>query len=135
MWFLERLGFHTSQDELKLLVGKPTLDYIEFHFFYDILIKREKNSSSPSSSSSSSSFSNDDIGMEKDLEEAFRVFDLNGDGFISSEELQSALLRLGLWDEQSTRGLDCKCMISLYDTNSDGMLDFQEFRNMMLLTS
>lgn len=69
---------------------------------------------------------------DTDLLEAFRVFDLNGDGFISSEELQSVLSRLGMWDERS--GKDCGRMINAYDSNRDGRLDFEEFKNMMLLT-
>ncbi|PPD96537.1 hypothetical protein GOBAR_DD06422 [Gossypium barbadense] len=68
-----------------------------------------------------------------DLAKAFKVFDLNGDGFISCEELEYVLGRLGLWDENS--GKDCRSMIWYYDTNSDGMVDFQEFKNMMLHSS
>ena len=60
------------------------------------------------------------------------MFDLNGDGFISCEELQNVLSRLGLWDEKS--GKDCTRMICMYDTNLDGVLDFEEFKNMMLLS-
>ncbi|KAG6390432.1 hypothetical protein SASPL_148166 [Salvia splendens] len=64
---------------------------------------------------------------------AARVFDLN-DGFISGEELRIALGRLGLWDEKSC-GLDCMQMIGVYDTNSDGLLDFEEFKEMMSMDS
>ncbi|KAJ6920124.1 calcium-binding protein CML44 [Populus alba x Populus x berolinensis] len=67
-----------------------------------------------------------------DLVKAFQVFDSNGDGFISIEELQSMLSRLGLWDE--TTGKDCRSMICRYDTNLDGVLDFDEFKKMMLHT-
>ncbi|KAG9130512.1 hypothetical protein Leryth_026692 [Lithospermum erythrorhizon] len=62
MWFLERLGFHTSQDELKLLVGKPTLDYIEFHFFWRYSNKKGENLLLPLSSSFERRYC-----MEKDL--------------------------------------------------------------------
>ncbi|MCE3050765.1 hypothetical protein HAX54_048046 [Datura stramonium] len=64
---------------------------------------------------------------------AFKVFDLNGDGFISCEELQKVLSRLGLWDENE--GSDCKNMIHMYDTNLDGVLDFEEFKSMMLVSN
>ncbi|KAL3840053.1 hypothetical protein ACJIZ3_024644 [Penstemon smallii] len=62
---------------------------------------------------------------------AFKVFDLDGDGFISCEELQIALSRLGLWDEHCS-GQDCKDMIGMFDTNSDGFVDFEEFKDMVL---
>ncbi|KAI5650423.1 hypothetical protein M9H77_36428 [Catharanthus roseus] len=114
---LEGIGIHTSEDELELLVGKKSLDRIDFLFFHETIIKGNNNKSEYSV-------------LENDLREAFAVFDENGDGFISSEELQSALLRLGLWDERC--GGDCRSMISVYDVNSDGKLDFEEFKNMML---
>ncbi|KAL2519969.1 putative calcium-binding protein CML44 [Forsythia ovata] len=74
---------------------------------------------------------NQDSLIENDLHKAFEVFDSNGDGLISSEELQNALSRLGLWDEHSSSP-DCKSIITAYDTNSDGFLDFEEFKDMML---
>jgi calcium-binding protein CML len=70
---------------------------------------------------------------ECDLFEAFKVFDSNGDGFISCEELQSLLSKLGLWDEKT--GKDCRSMLCRYDTNLDGVVDFEEFKKMMLRTS
>ncbi|XP_073271956.1 probable calcium-binding protein CML44 [Primulina huaijiensis] len=124
MWLLEKINVPAKRDELELLVGEKSLDYIDFLFFYQTLIKgnmfQEK---------SLLEHEDDDV-SEMDLRKAFRVFDLNGDGFISCEELQIALSRLGLWDERC--GQDCKRMIDVYDTNSDGFLDFEEFKDMML---
>ncbi|CAN6476147.1 unnamed protein product [Victoria cruziana] len=66
---------------------------------------------------------------ERELLESFKVFDEDGDGFISSEELERVLVRLGLWKEGDG---DCMAMISKFDSNMDGRLDFQEFKDMML---
>ncbi|KAI8015416.1 putative calcium-binding protein CML44, partial [Camellia lanceoleosa] len=80
-----------------------------------------------------------DKDLESDLAKAFKVYDLNGDGFMSRpkpgpmEEIQDMLSRLGLWKEH--RGKNSMNMIKVYDTNSDGVLDFEEFKNMMLLTN
>ncbi|XP_031281592.1 probable calcium-binding protein CML44 [Pistacia vera] len=131
-WVLERIGVHYSLEELELLFEKPTLDFDEFLFFCDSLISNQKATTSSSNENEESEEVEKDDDEESDLFEAFSVFDLNGDGFITSEELQSVLARLGMWDE--TSGKDCRSMIRVYDTNSDGVLDFEEFKNMMLRT-
>ncbi|CDP11943.1 unnamed protein product [Coffea canephora] len=121
-WLLEKIGFQTSIDELQVLMGsRKCLDSIDFFFFYDIVIEKQKKGGDEAS---------DDL-EDSDLIKAFKVFDLNDDGFISCEELQSVLSRLGLWDEQNCQDY-CKRMISMYDMNSDGLLDFEEFKFMML---
>ncbi|KAL7095039.1 hypothetical protein ACP275_10G000600 [Erythranthe tilingii] len=67
---------------------------------------------------------------ESDLSEAFKVFDMDGDGYISARELQSVLGKLGLQDEG--RELDrVEMMISSVDQNHDGRVDFFEFKHMM----
>ncbi|KAL7263133.1 hypothetical protein ACSBR1_001335 [Camellia fascicularis] len=120
---LERIGVQTSLDELESLVGKTSLDVLDFIFFYDTIVKRDQ-----------SEIGKEDVNdLECDLFKAFKVYDLNGDGFISCEELQNVLSRLGLWNEYC--GKDCKNMINMYDMNSDGKLDFEEFKNMMLPTN
>lgn len=128
MWLLESIGVQTSLDELELLVGKKGfLDPIDFLLFHDIVISGK---SMDEKKLRKKEQEEEERNIEKDLVQAFEVFDLNRDGFISSEELQSALSKLGLLDEQC--GKDCKSMINVYDTNSDGKLDFEEFKNMML---
>ncbi|XP_071720233.1 calcium-binding allergen Bet v 3-like [Rutidosis leptorrhynchoides] len=66
---------------------------------------------------------------EADLNEAFKVFDENGDGFISANELQIVLSKLG-FNEANEIGR-VKMMISSVDLNHDGRVDFSEFKDMM----
>jgi calcium-binding protein CML len=66
---------------------------------------------------------------EEDMREAFRVFDQNGDGFITDEELRSVLASMGL--KQGRTLEDCKKMISKVDVDGDGMVNFKEFKQMM----
>lgn len=133
---LQRIGFvQFSLEELEQLVGKPCLNLDDFLFFYESI-------SNPPAHAVDEEDGEEELVVqgggeeeeeESDIAKAFKVFDLNGDGFISCEELEYVLGRLGLWDEKS--GKDCRSMIWYYDTNLDGMVDFQEFKNMMLHSS
>ncbi|CAN4075712.1 unnamed protein product [Withania somnifera] len=123
---LDKIGACTDLDELQSLVGKTSLNFIDFLFFYDAMVKKNHGEKIKEDN-------NIDNNLEDDLVEAFKVFDLNGDGFISCEELQKVLSRLGLWDEKE--GSDCKNMIHMFDTNFDGLLDFEEFKNVMLVSN
>ncbi|KAL7613621.1 probable calcium-binding protein CML44 [Lactuca sativa] len=112
-WLLDTMKISSSVDELQSLTGKMGLSFPEFLDFYTITIEgkdTEKDS-------------------ESDLFKAFLVFDRNRDGLICDEELQEALSSLGLWDDKGD--MDVKSMIKAYDANSDGFLDFQEFKKMM----
>ncbi|URE41739.1 hypothetical protein MUK42_06483 [Musa troglodytarum] len=67
--------------------------------------------------------------VEEDMKEAFRVFDEDGDGFISAAELQAVLSKLGLPEGRSIARV--REMICSVDQNSDGQVDFGEFKHMM----
>ncbi|XP_078433309.1 putative calcium-binding protein CML45 [Wolffia australiana] len=60
-----------------------------------------------------------------EMQEAFSVFDVNGDGFIDAEELQIVLCRLGFREIATVE--NCRRMISACENKSDGKLDFFEF--------
>ncbi|KAK4776497.1 hypothetical protein SAY86_005185 [Trapa natans] len=66
---------------------------------------------------------------ESDLREAFKVFDENGDGYISAKELQAVLDKLGLVEGKEMARVEQ--MIGSFDRNRDGRVDFTEFKDMM----
>ncbi|KAM3061779.1 hypothetical protein ACUV84_004839 [Puccinellia chinampoensis] len=68
-------------------------------------------------------------GEDEDMKEAFRVFDENGDGFISAAELQTVLKKLGLAEARSLAAV--QEMICNVDRDRDGQVDFGEFKIMM----
>ncbi|MCD7470715.1 hypothetical protein HAX54_010740 [Datura stramonium] len=66
---------------------------------------------------------------EKDLKDAFDVFDHDKDGLISEEELSKILSSLGL--KEGGKLDHCKEMIKKVDVDGDGMVNFDEFKKMM----
>uniref|UniRef100_A0ACD6ABV9 Uncharacterized protein n=1 Tax=Avena sativa TaxID=4498 RepID=A0ACD6ABV9_AVESA len=68
-------------------------------------------------------------GEDEEIREAFKVFDVDGDGFISAAELQEVLRKLGLPEASSLATV--REMIWNVDRNSDGQIDFGEFKCMM----
>nr|XP_034576246.1 probable calcium-binding protein CML32 [Setaria viridis] len=66
---------------------------------------------------------------EEEMREAFKVFDVDGDGFISAAELQEVLKKLGLPEASSMANV--REMICNVDRDHDGRVDFSEFKCMM----
>ncbi|XP_021599944.1 calcium-binding protein CML38 [Manihot esculenta] len=64
----------------------------------------------------------------KDLKEAFKMYEMEESGCITPKSLKRMLSRLG----QSTTIDVCKTMIAQFDLNGDGVLNFDEFKVMML---
>uniref|UniRef100_A0A3B4E1Q2 EF-hand domain-containing protein n=2 Tax=Pygocentrus nattereri TaxID=42514 RepID=A0A3B4E1Q2_PYGNA len=69
----------------------------------------------------------DMIGV-KELRDAFREFDSNGDGQISLAELREAMKKL-MGEQLNTREIDE--ILRDVDLNGDGLVDFEEFVRMM----
>lgn len=65
--------------------------------------------------------------IEEATRKAFKIFDVDKDGFISSEELLSVMLSLG---EEVTKQ-EVKEMISVADLDDDGLISFDDFRTLM----
>ncbi|KAJ8615840.1 hypothetical protein MRB53_035212 [Persea americana] len=112
---LENLGIYISDKDLVTMIekidanGDGCVDISEFQTLYQMIM--------------------DERDEEDDMREAFNVFDQNGDGFITVEELRSVLVSLGL--KQGKTVEDCKKMIWKVDVDGDGMVNFKEFRQMM----
>ncbi|XP_055602120.1 calmodulin-A-like [Uranotaenia lowii] len=70
-----------------------------------------------------------DFNNEEELKEAFRIFDRDGNGMISAEELKVALKSFGeqLSDEEVEE------LLREADVNCDGQIDYEEFVRMITL--
>ncbi|XP_038906141.1 putative calcium-binding protein CML19 [Benincasa hispida] len=64
----------------------------------------------------------------KELREAFKMYEMEGSGFITAESLRRMFKKLG--ETKISLG-DCKAMIAKFDLDGDGVLSFDEFKVMM----
>lgn len=111
------LGQQPTEDEIQIMMDSVDTDQngvIDFNEFLDLM----KNH-----------FYSDDMApsIEDELLEAFRIFDKNGDGFITEEELKGALLNLG----ERLTSEEIKDMIRAADKDGNGSIDYNEFVEMM----
>ena len=58
-----------------------------------------------------------------EIEEAFKVFDTDGNGFISTDELRDVMQSI----DQDVRRADINEMIKQADASGDGQIDIDEF--------
>ncbi|KAK8639288.1 hypothetical protein V6N13_137676 [Hibiscus sabdariffa] len=63
----------------------------------------------------------------KELKDAFDMYDLDKNGLISANELHAVMKRLG----EKCSLSDCRRMISQVDKDGDGNVNFEEFKKMM----
>ena len=66
--------------------------------------------------------------FEAELKEAFNVFDADGNGFISAQELMSVLNNIG----ESVTDEEIDLMINEADLDGDGQMDWDEFVKIMM---
>ncbi|XWS47565.1 hypothetical protein CRYUN_Cryun14cG0163200 [Craigia yunnanensis] len=63
----------------------------------------------------------------KELKDAFNMYDLDKNGLISANELHAVMKRLG----EKCSLSDCRRMINQVDKDGDGNVNFEEFKKMM----
>ncbi|OAY25930.1 calcium-dependent protein kinase 21 [Manihot esculenta] len=108
---LARLGSRLSETEVKQLMeaadvdGNGTIDYIEF---ISATMHRYR------------------LERDEHLYKAFLYFDKDNSGYITRDELESAMKEYGMGDEASIKEI-----ISEVDTDNDGRINYEEFCTMM----
>ena len=65
---------------------------------------------------------------DKELKDAFKVFDTDGSGTISKKELMALMKSLG----QNLSEAELEAMMAEVDTDKSGEIDFKEFKSMMM---
>lgn len=64
---------------------------------------------------------------DKEMEDLFRVFDLNKDGYITEQEISNIMGSLN----EKVRKRDIRKMVKVADRNKDGKISFVEFKEMV----
>ncbi|KMZ56978.1 Calcium-binding protein CML24 [Zostera marina] len=111
----------TADEDIKSMMeevdtnGDGSIDMNEFTDFFD-----EKNQKKE--------WEGEGKDADESLMEAFKTYDLDGDGFISIQELQTVMMRLHI----NCSVEDCAKMIEGVDSDGNGRVDFQDFKNMMV---
>lgn len=108
--FLKTMSQEEALNEVNRILDMVDLDqngYVDYSEFLMATVKKET------------------VSNKKNLETAFRLFDLDGNGTISAKELKNIL------------GEDCSDIvweevISKVDQNGDGSIDLKEFKDMMM---
>lgn len=117
---IRSLGQSPTPEELRDMVrdvdadGNGTIEFAEFLALMSRKADADNDASDP----------------EEELREAFRVFDKDHDGHISKAELRHVMISLGekLTDEEVEE------MIQEADLDGDGLVNFDEFVRMMMLS-
>ncbi|XP_053388872.1 uncharacterized protein LOC123524074 [Mercenaria mercenaria] len=111
---MRSLGQNPTDTELRDMINEVDIDgngEIDFGEFLEMMAKRCHDHPDP----------------QRELREAFNVFDKDGDGFISAEELRVVMTNLG---EKLTKK-EVDEMLREADINGDGKIDYDEFVQMM----
>ncbi|TYH31414.1 hypothetical protein ES288_A01G172000v1 [Gossypium darwinii] len=111
---MKSLGQHPSDEELHNMIKEFDADgdgFINFNEFIELNTKGV-----------------DSEEVLENLKDAFSVYDIDGNGWVSAEELHEVLKSLG--DECSIA--ECRKMISGVDNDGNGMIDFEEYKVMMM---
>lgn len=123
--FMGRFGVEMSEEEAVSMlqsVDKNADGCVDFEEFYSLYRSLSDEMAGPAE--------DDAVDEEEDtLEQVFKVFDKNGDGHITPQELQEVLMKLGIPEARSIR--NCEEMIQRVDSNGDKKIDFSEFKAMM----
>jgi calmodulin len=108
------LGADPTDDEMSQIISEAdpnNTGMITFEQFLDIYAVRAKEPNS-----------------EEDLIEAFKIFDSDGSGTISADELRTVMMTLG---EKLSRE-EAEAMIKEADVDGDGNINYKEFVNTLV---
>jgi len=134
-FMLKNMGINVRDELVGELIkeashnGHDLMDEKEFLQWVARIQALSDDSPTPSTSSSKSgSHPENDDDLAQDLIAAFRVFDRDGNGYITRDELQTAMdmMQENVTETQVTE------MLQLADLDKDGKINYEEFARLLL---
>ncbi|GBG33518.1 Calmodulin [Hondaea fermentalgiana] len=113
------LGLDPSDDEVRRMFDEVDVDgsgEISFEEFLEIMAEMSGESSTEK-----------EPGQAENWAEAFKIFDLDGDGFVTAAELGKVLENMG----EPLKDYELQEMIDEVDKDKDGKLNLEEFVHVM----
>ncbi|GAM27303.1 hypothetical protein SAMD00019534_104780, partial [Acytostelium subglobosum LB1] len=112
---MKSLGQNPTEEELKDIISEVDADgngSIEFPEFLAMMTSSKLTES---------------VNKEDEIRASFKVFDIDGNGFITKTELRQAMLNMG--EKLSETEIDE--MIKEADVDGDGQINYEEFAKMI----
>ncbi|XP_076083517.1 neo-calmodulin-like isoform X2 [Mytilus galloprovincialis] len=122
---LRTLGHNYSNDQVQEMISNVDTNengYVEFDEFITMMKRWQHNLSCDTECASAPVKPADDKHYE-----AFKAFDMDGNGYIDKHELKYTMRRLG----ENLSDDDIKAMFKEADLNGDGLIDFNEFKRLL----
>lgn len=113
---LENLGQNPTEEEIILMIREVIPNAVEntdiyFKDFLNLMTNKMQ-----------------DVDTEEELIEAFKIFDKDGHGFISTEDLKNGMRSAG----ERLVDYELEEIIRIADTDDDGYINYKEFIKMVL---